>query len=175
MGRVQRSEHVFAYPWEVVSAAFWRKYPHPMLPHVEKMEVISRFLDEQGCLHTARLGKCTPANVPSWVTRVLGTHYSYVYEESVCDPVDKTLRLQSANLSFRSLAVVDEICSYSAPPRLSSSAPTTLYTQTSRVRAFFPFVSRAFEEYWVERGTEAAHQGISAMEDLCSEQCHTPR
>ncbi|RHZ04470.1 hypothetical protein DYB37_012045 [Aphanomyces astaci] len=133
MGRIQRSEHVFPYGWDVVTAAFWRKYPHPMLPHVEKMDVISRFIDEQGCLHTARLGVCSPINVPS------------------------------------SIAVVDEICTYAAAESiLSPSQPSTLYTQVSRVNALLPFFSQAFEEYWVERGTATARQGVLAMDELCS-------
>ncbi|ETV73435.1 hypothetical protein H257_11577 [Aphanomyces astaci] len=169
MGRIQRSEHVFPYGWDVVTAAFWRKYPHPMLPHVEKMDVISRFIDEQGCLHTARLGVCSPINVPSWVTYILGTHYSHVYEESVCNPVSKTLQLRSTNLSYRSIAVVDEICTYAAAESiLGPSQPSTLYTQVSRVNALLPFFSQSFEEYWVERGTATARQGVLAMDELCS-------
>ncbi|CAK4069262.1 unnamed protein product [Aphanomyces euteiches] len=160
-GRTQRTEHVYPHGWDVVTQAFWRKYPNPMLPHVEKMEVISRFLDEQGRLHTARLGVCTPTNLPEWAEVILGRH-SFVYEETVCDPHAKTLQLKSTNLSYRSVAVVNEDCHYNS---LGPSA--TKYVQSSHVQAFVPLLSRQFETFWVERGNETAAAGLRAMETLC--------
>ncbi|KAF0718450.1 Aste57867_1686 [Aphanomyces stellatus] len=161
MVMTQRTEHVYPHAWAVVSSAFWRKYPNPALPHVEKMDVLSRFLDDRGRLHTARLCRCVPSNMPAWATTLLG-NYSYVYEETICDPEARTLHLKSTNLSFRSVAVVDEVCDYT-----SVDDRHTKYTQTSRVVAHVPILAKALEEHWIERGAETAQQGLRAMEAIC--------
>jgi len=162
----QVTEHTYPYAWDVVTRAFWNKYPNAKLSHVERVDVLSRYIDEDGCLHSARLAKCTQNNMPSWAESILGKH-SYVYEETICDPVKKTLRLKSTNLSFRSVATVEESCLYQVDPK--NIHGQTLYTQEAQVRAFVPFVSRKLESFSVSRGAETAARGLGAMEGICKE------
>ncbi|ETW06514.1 hypothetical protein H310_02745 [Aphanomyces invadans] len=165
----QTTEHVYPYSWDVVSRAFWNKYPNAKLAHVERVDVLSRYMDAEGRLHTARLAKCTQNNMPSWAVSMLGK-YSYVYEETICDPVAKTLHLKSTNLSYRSVATVHESCVYRPHPASESGGMThTMYTQDAEVSAFVPFVSQKLESFSVSRGAETAARGLSAMEALCKE------
>ncbi|KAF0682471.1 Aste57867_25423 [Aphanomyces stellatus] len=164
----QITEHVYPYSWDVVSRAFWNKYPNAKLAHIERVDVLSRFIDSEGRLHTARLAKCSQNNMPSWATRLLGKH-AYVYEETICDPVKKTLELKSTNLSFRSVATVHESCVYRPLAGPDGTLSHTMYTQDSEVSAFVPFVSQKLESLSVSRGVENAARGLSAMEALCKE------
>ena len=39
------AQHIFDAPWEDTTAAFWRKYPHPGMPHVKEALVLRRAVD----------------------------------------------------------------------------------------------------------------------------------
>ncbi|OQS01320.1 hypothetical protein ACHHYP_01368 [Achlya hypogyna] len=164
----QTTEHVYPYSWDVVSRAFWNKYPNAKLTHVERMDVVSRYLDAEGRLHSARLAKCSQANMPGWAESIVGK-YSYVYEETICDPVAKTLQLKSTNLSFRSVATINEVCLYTQAKGPDGTNSHTSYSQDAQVSAFVPFLSQKLEKLSVSRGAETAAKGLSAMEALCKE------
>jgi uncharacterized protein involved in tolerance to divalent cations len=160
----QETNHVYPFSWEVVTRAFWNKYPNKTLSHVERVDVLDRRLDVQGRLHTIRLAKCTQTNIPSWVKSVMGSTSSFVYEETICDPKEKTLLLKSTNLSFRSIATVEETCIYTAHPE---NINLTKYQAKAKVTAFIPMLSKKFESFSVSRGTETAAKGIRAVENIC--------
>ncbi|CAK4081435.1 unnamed protein product [Aphanomyces euteiches] len=164
----QTTEHVYPYSWDVVTRAFWNKYPNAKLAHVERVDVLSRYIDNEGRLHTARLAKCTQNNMPSWAVKILGK-FSYVYEETICDPVAKTLLLKSTNLSYRSVATVHETCFYQPAAGPDGAMSQTMYTQDAEVSAFVPFVSQKLESLSVNRGAETAARGLSAMEAICKD------
>ena len=159
----QETKHVYPFSWEVVTRAFWNKYPNPTLAHVERVDVLDRRIDDQGRLRTLRLAKCRQANVPSWVKSLLGDS-SYVFEVTICDPAAKTLTLKSTNLSFRSVASVEEKCVYSVHP---DDPTATLYDAQAKVTAFVPMLSKKLESFSVRRGKETAAKGIGAVEDIC--------
>uniref|UniRef100_K3X4H0 PRELI/MSF1 domain-containing protein n=1 Tax=Globisporangium ultimum (strain ATCC 200006 / CBS 805.95 / DAOM BR144) TaxID=431595 RepID=K3X4H0_GLOUD len=159
------TKHTYPFHWDVVTRAFWNKYPNSLLSHVERMDVLERRVDEQGCLRTSRLAKCTQGNLPSWAKSMLGTS-SYVFEETVCDPKTKTLVLKSTNLSFRSVATVEETCVYSVHPENNDM---TLYQAEAKVTAFVPMLSKKLESFSVSRGAETAAKGIRAVEAICND------
>ncbi|TMW64278.1 hypothetical protein Poli38472_012900 [Pythium oligandrum] len=155
--------YVYPFAWDVVTRAFWNKYPNPTLAHVERVDVLDRRVDEHGRLLTCRLAKCTQSNLPSWVKSTLGAS-TYVYEETICDPVNKTLVLKSSNLSLRSVATVEETCVYSVHPEHPEQ---TLYQAEAKVTAFVPMLSKKLESFSVSRGAETAAKGIRAVESIC--------
>lgn len=162
----QTTEHIYPYSWDVVTRAFWNKYPNPKLAHVERVDVLDRYIDSNGCLRTARLARCTQNNIPRWAESVLGKS-AFVYEETICDPVKKTLELRSRNLSFTSVATVEETCFYQVDPKYPTSS--TKYTQQARVTAFVPLVAKKLEDFSVRAGAVTASLGLSAMEGICND------
>lgn len=159
------TEHVYPFAWDVVTRAFWNKYPNPTLAHVERVDVLDRRIDAQGRLVSCRLAKITQNNLPSWVKSTVGSA-SYVFEETVCDPVKKTLELKSTNLSFRSVATVEETCVYSVHPENNQ---LTMYNAQAKVTAFVPMLSKKLESFSVSRGAETAAKGIRAVESICTD------
>ncbi len=162
----QETEHIYRYPWDIVSRAFWRKYPNPRLQYVVRMDIVSRFIDNGGRLCTARVAKCVERGMPEWVESILG-RYWYVYEETICDPVAKTLELKSTNLTFRTVTTIDEMCLYRQQAAPDDSMTHTKYSQDSRIAFFIPLVSDQLERLSLNRGQENAVKGLSSMEDLC--------
>ncbi|RLN56093.1 hypothetical protein BBJ29_006727 [Phytophthora kernoviae] len=159
------TSHVYPFHWDVVTRAFWNKYPNSRLAHVERVDVLDRRIDAEGRLVTTRLAKVTQKNLPGWVRSALGDS-TYVFETTVCDPQQKRLVLKSTNLSFRSVATVNETCVYTVHP---DNAQKTLYEAEAEVTAFVPFVSRKLESFSVSRGAETAAKGIRAVEEICND------
>ncbi|CCI49383.1 unnamed protein product [Albugo candida] len=160
------TEHAYPFSWDVVTRAFWNKYSNPRLSHVERVDVLDRVLDEQGRLCMCRLAKCTQNNIPNWAKNLIGGSTSYVYEESICDPRTKRLKLKSTNLSFRSVATIEETCVYSVHPNNSQQ---TLYRAEAKVSAFIPFISSKLERFSVRSGSETAADSIRAIENICND------
>ncbi|RMX64466.1 hypothetical protein KXD40_003575 [Peronospora effusa] len=159
------THYVYPFHWDVVTRAFWNKYPNEHLAHVERVDVLDRRIDKEGRLVTTRLAKVTQKNVPTWVRSVLGDS-TYVYEETICDPQQKRLVLQSTNLSLRSVATVEETCVYSVHPENDQK---TLYEAEAKVTAFVPLLNRKLESFSVSRGADTAAKGIRAVEEICND------
>ncbi|KAJ2365146.1 Phospholipid metabolism protein, partial [Coemansia sp. RSA 2611] len=106
--RLFEAAHVFKHDWETVSLANWRKYPNSKTPHVRHVEILNQDVDPStGVLRTERL-IMVQQNVPALVRRVFGGDTSYVLEYSEVDPQQKTLVMQSQNLTFSNLLSVGE-------------------------------------------------------------------
>jgi hypothetical protein len=66
-----KTVHIFDYPWTLVSAAQWQKYPNDHCPHVQHVDVLNRTVDpETGILTTERL-ITVKQNVPRLILKVL--------------------------------------------------------------------------------------------------------
>ena len=46
---------IFSYCWEDVTKAAFRKYPNRFNPNVTGVDVLKRYVDEQGRLHSMRM------------------------------------------------------------------------------------------------------------------------
>ena len=159
------TRHVYPFHWDVVTRAFWHKYPNERLAHVECVDVLDRQLDAQGRLMTTRVAKVRQTNVPQWVRSALSDS-TYVFEETICDPQLKRLVLRSTNLSLRSVATVEETCVYSVHP---DEDQKTLYEAEAKVTAFVPLLGRKLESFSASRGTETAVRGIRVVEEICND------
>ncbi|CAI5732373.1 unnamed protein product [Hyaloperonospora brassicae] len=159
------TRYVYPFHWDVVTRAFWNKYPNKRLAHVERVDVLDRQLDAQGRLVTTRLAKVTQTNVPQWVRSALSDS-TYVFEETICDPQRKRLVLRSTNLSLRSVATVEETCVYSVHP---DDEHKTLYEAEAKVTAFVPLVGRKLESFSASRGADTAAKGIRVVEEICND------
>ncbi|XP_035865887.1 PRELI domain containing protein 3B isoform X2 [Phyllostomus discolor] len=116
--KIWTSEHVFDHPWETVTTAAMQKYPNPMNPSVVGVDVLDRHVDPSGKLHSHRL-LSTEWGLPSIVKSLIGAARTktYVQEHSVVDPVEKTMELQSTNISFTNMVSVDERLTYKPHPQ----------------------------------------------------------
>lgn len=107
--KIWTSEHVFNHPWETVAQAAWRKYPNPMNPAVVGIDVLDRSVCN-GILKTHRLIS-TKWGMPSWSTKILGPDRTcYASEHSEVDIGNKTMTMQSKNLTFcNELSIIEKL------------------------------------------------------------------
>jgi len=98
----------YDYSWQAVTLAYFLRYPNPYSTHVISTDVISRHVDESGCLHTVRIHH-KRGKLPTAVTRFLPSiSDSYVLETSKVDPHTMTMETETRNLDHTGILSVVE-------------------------------------------------------------------
>lgn len=152
------SVQTFAYPWDYVSAANWRKYPNEQSKHVVGVDVLRRELRE-GKLITERLITCKQP-IPSWLQYLVGVEdRSYVREVSIIDPKGQTLTMRSVNLTMTSLLKVRETVVYK--PEAENPLTATTFTQKAQIVSSYGWsnVRSRIEGWAVDRFAQNASKG----------------
>jgi hypothetical protein len=100
-------QYTFQFPWEIVVAGFWVKYPNPFSNHVKAEDVISRYVIDNNILVTKRiLVKERNFHTPKWADSYVSNYkHVYVLEETLCDPNKQTLTSFTRNFSLTGLMV----------------------------------------------------------------------
>lgn len=99
------------FSWDQVAAAFWSRYPNPYSTHVLTEDTVSQVTSGNRLLSKRLLTKTN--SMPRWGERfVPGPRYVCVIEESIVDPVNKTLTTYTRNIGYTSLMMVEEKCVY---------------------------------------------------------------
>ena len=128
--KIWESQHTFSHPWETVTKALWRKYPNPLNPHVIGVDVVDRRVTPEGHLFSERL-MTTEWGLANWVKKLIGfDEHAYAHEISTVDPENKTLSINSRNMTFESKVNVEERITYSPHPE---DPEKTLMTQQAIV------------------------------------------
>lgn len=129
--KIWESQHTFSHPWETVTQALWQKYPNPLNPHVVGVDIIDRRVTKEGNLFSERL-MTTEWGLANWVKKLIGfEEHAYAHEISTVDPKEKTLSINSHNLTFNSKVNVEENITY--VPHPDDPVGKTLMTQQAIV------------------------------------------
>ncbi|KAL3978732.1 hypothetical protein ACER0C_019794 [Sarotherodon galilaeus] len=160
--KIWTSEHIFNHPWEMVIKAAMQKYPNPMNPSVVGVDVLDREIDTQGRLHSKRL-LSTEWGLPSIVKSLVGNArtYTYVQEQSVIDPKEKTFELQSSNITFTNMVSVDEKLTYKPHPE---DPEKTILTQEAIISVKGVSLSSYLEGVMASTISTNAGKGREAVE-----------
>ncbi|KAI9505671.1 Phospholipid metabolism protein [Coemansia spiralis] len=165
--RLFEATHVFKHDWETVSLANWRKYPNDKTPHVRHVEILNQDVDpETGVLRTERL-IMVQQNVPTLLKKLFGGDASYVLEYSEVDPREKTLSMQSQNMTFSNLLSVGEHIVYKPD---QENPKHTLFTQSAQLKAtntLCRFANKVEDMCW-NRFNDNAHVGKLGLEQVLS-------
>ncbi|KAJ1961355.1 Phospholipid metabolism protein [Dipsacomyces acuminosporus] len=165
--RLFEATHVFKYDWDTVSLANWRKYPNDKTPHVRHVEILNQDIDsETGILRTERL-IMVRQNVPTLIRKLFGGDTSYVLEYSEVDPKERTLAMQSQNMTYSNLLSVGEHIVYKPDPE---NPAHTLFIQSAQLKAsgaMYRFANRV-EDFCFNRFTDNANIGKLGFEQVLS-------
>ncbi|XP_061883091.1 PRELI domain-containing protein 1, mitochondrial-like isoform X1 [Entelurus aequoreus] len=98
--------------WNHVVSAFWQRYPNPFSTHVLTEDVVyrevtadHRLLSRRLLMKTNRLPRWAEVFFPSGMSRSV-----YIVEDSIVDPVSRTLTTYTWNLNHTTLMSVEERC-----------------------------------------------------------------
>ncbi|XP_071384342.1 PRELI domain-containing protein 1, mitochondrial-like [Centroberyx affinis] len=98
--------------WDHVVSAFWQRYPNPFSTHVLTEDVVYREVTADHRLLSRRL--LTKTNrLPRWAEKFFPSGMSrsvYIVEDSIVDPVTRSLTTYTWNLNHTTLMSVEERC-----------------------------------------------------------------
>jgi len=157
-------EATFEHDWDCVTMASWRKYPSPLSPQVIDVDVLERNVDTAtGVLHTRRL--LTIKSPVPWIARsVMGSdEVCYVLEDSEVNPITKSMKLRSKNVSFAELMLVEEIMEYSVHE--GTNTWTSLH-QDTEVRIFPAWLAK-LEDLYAQNASQNAGNGRKVLREIC--------
>uniref|UniRef100_A0A8C7KR11 PRELI domain-containing protein 1, mitochondrial-like n=1 Tax=Oncorhynchus kisutch TaxID=8019 RepID=A0A8C7KR11_ONCKI len=148
--------------WDHVVSAFWQRYPNPFSTHVLTEDVVLREVTADQRLLSRRL--LTKTNrMPRWAEFLFPSNLSrsvYIVEDSVVDPVTKSLTTYTWNLNHTTLMTVEERCVF----------------QESEDRPAFTLLRR---EAWISSGVYGFSRPIQVQHRCSTEQhnrkYHSPR
>lgn len=116
MGKFYSGTVMYKWSWDQVAQAFWQRYPNPYSKHVLTEDILSRHV-HGNCLYTRRLlTKTNP--VPRWGERFIpnSSRQMCIIEESVVDPVSRTITTYTRNMAMQHVMSVEEKCVYQVSP-----------------------------------------------------------
>jgi len=161
--KIWESQHTFSHPWETVTKALWRKYPNPLNPHVIGVDIVDRRVTPEGHLFSERL-MTTEWGLANWVKKLIGfDEHAYAHEISSVDPENKTLSINSRNLTFDSKVNVEERISYSPHPE---DPAKTLMTQQAIVTVQGVPLTSYMEQLMTSSIAGNASKGREALESV---------
>ncbi|KAF3932003.1 hypothetical protein ABW20_dc0103415 [Dactylellina cionopaga] len=98
----------YDYTWHAVTLAYFLRYPNPYSTHVISTDVISRHIDDTGCLHTVRIHH-KRGKLPAALTRLIpSVSDSYILETSKVNPHTMVMETETRNLDHTSILSVVE-------------------------------------------------------------------
>lgn len=107
MVKFYQHTHLFEYSWKEVSIAFWLRYPNPFASHVLGSDVIERYVDSDGVLHTKRI-ILKKGKLPKWGRRLINISEAYIIEETLVNPKTETLISKTRNLTHARVMQFEE-------------------------------------------------------------------
>jgi len=162
--KIWESQHTFSHPWETVTKALWRKYPNPLNPHVIGVDVVDRRVTPEGHLFSERL-MTTEWGLANWVKKLIGfDEHAYAHEISTVDPENKTLSINSRNMTFESKVNVEERITYSPHPE--DPEKKTLMTQQAIVTVQGVPLTSYMEQLMTSSIAGNASNGRDALENV---------
>lgn len=152
--------HTFEFPWSKVTLASWRKYPSADRPDVLAVDIIDRYLDDEGCLHTIRVVYLKD-KLPKILQPVFGGGYGICVEHATVDPKNKVMTMKAQNVSFQNIFSLRETCTYKVDPNNSNH---TAFDQKAEIIAF-PFgLVKIIEKFSADKIRSNASKGREIME-----------
>ncbi|EPS36188.1 hypothetical protein H072_10285 [Dactylellina haptotyla CBS 200.50] len=152
MVKIYENGFSYDYTWHAVTLAYFLRYPNPYSTHVISSDVISRHIDDTGCLHTVRIHH-KRGKLPAALTRLLPSiSDSYILETSKVNPRTMVMETETRNLDHTSILSVIEQQTYTP-----SEAGDITNVRTT-VRFDSRFGNRRSQNQPTEAEIQEAHQ-----------------
>ncbi|XP_029000966.1 PRELI domain-containing protein 1, mitochondrial-like isoform X1 [Betta splendens] len=160
--------------WDHVVSAFWQRYPNPFSTHVLTEDVVYREVTVDHRLLTRRLLKKTN-RLPRWAERFFPAGMSrsvYIVEDSIVDPVNRSLTTYTWNLNHTTLMSVEERCIFQ--DSVEQPATTQLKREAWISSGVYGF-SRPIQEFGLARfksnqvkSMKGLEYALSNLQGMCT-------
>ncbi|XP_004071587.1 SEC14-like protein 1 [Oryzias latipes] len=159
----QSPVRVYKYPFELVMAAYVRRFPKcALIPMFVDSEVINQSRSQDGSvLVTER--RCTiDVDAPRLLKRIAGVEFLYFIQKNTLNYRNRTLHIEVHNETFSNRVMVREFCSYTVHPE---NEDWTCFEQAASldIKSFFGFESTA-EKIAMKQYASSIKQGKEIIE-----------
>ncbi|NP_001404580.1 SEC14-like protein 5 isoform 3 [Mus musculus] len=157
--KYQSPVRVYKYPFELVMAAYEKRFPTcPLIPVFLGSEVLGEWRSTDGAVHTVERSCRLRVDAPRLLRKIAGVEHVVFIQRNVLNWRERTLLIDAHNETFASRVTVKESCRYTVHPE---NEDWTCFEQSASldVRSFFGFESTlekiAMKQYTanVKRGT----------------------
>jgi hypothetical protein len=164
----QSPVRVYKYPFELVMAAYEKRFPtSPLIPVFIGSEITEEFKSDDGAIHVVERKCKLNVDAPFILKKIAGVDFIYFMQKNSLDKRKRTLNIEAHNLSFNTRVIVIENCFYYVHPENSN---WTCFEQSASldVKSFFGFESTV-EKIAVKQYAANIQKGKETIEYYLSE------
>ncbi|PNF28722.1 hypothetical protein B7P43_G07856 [Cryptotermes secundus] len=166
--KYQSPVRVYKYPFELVMAAYERRFPTcPQIPVFVGCEVLSDTNSPDGSQRVTERRCKLNVEAPYLLKKIIGVDFVYFVQKNMLDVRNRTLNIEAHNESFASRVVVLERCRYYVHPENSD---WTCFEQSASldIRSFFGF-ENSMEKLAMKQYSQNIAKGKEIIEHFISE------
>ncbi|XP_060882725.1 SEC14-like protein 1 [Labrus mixtus] len=139
----QSPVRVYKHPFELIMAAYTRRFPKcPLIPVFVDSEIINESQSKDGSTLVTERRCVIDIEAPRLLKRIAGVDYLYFIQKNTLNRRDRTLHIEVQNETFSNRVIVRECCNYTVHPE---NEDWTCFEQTASldIKSFFGFESTA--------------------------------
>uniref|UniRef100_A0A8C9AY46 SEC14 like lipid binding 5 n=1 Tax=Prolemur simus TaxID=1328070 RepID=A0A8C9AY46_PROSS len=122
--KYQSPVRVYKYPFELVMAAYEKRFPTcPQIPVFLGSEVLRESRSPDGAVHVVERSCRLRVDAPRLLRKIAGVEHVVFVQRNVLNWKERTLLIEAHNETFASRVVVHENCSYTVSPGPSRRDP----------------------------------------------------
>ncbi|XP_061626026.1 SEC14-like protein 1 isoform X2 [Phyllopteryx taeniolatus] len=169
--KYQSPVRVYKYPFELVMAAYERRFPTcHLIPMFVASDVVDEETNEDRSTHRIERRCALDVDAPRLLKRIAGVDYVYFIQKNTLNRKERTLHIESHNETFSNRVIIHEICCYSVHPE---NEDWTCFEQSASldIKSFFGFESTvekiAMKQYAssIKKGKEIIEYYLKELED----------
>nr|XP_007982922.2 SEC14-like protein 5 isoform X1 [Chlorocebus sabaeus] len=166
--RYQSPVRVYKYPFELVMAAYEKRFPTcPQIPVFLGSEVLRESRSPDGAVHVVERSCRLRVDAPRLLWKIAGVEHVVFVQTNVLNWKERTLLIEAHNETFANRVVVNEHCSYTVHPE---NEDWTCFEQSASldIRSFFGF-ENALEKIAMKQYTANVKRGKEVIEHYLNE------
>ncbi|CAH2307875.1 SEC14 5 [Pelobates cultripes] len=177
--KYQSPVRVYKHPFELVMAAYERRFPTcPLIPVFLGSDIVQEHKSEDGSVHVVERICKLNVDAPRLLKRIAGVEFVFFIQKNTLNWKDRTLLIEARNETFSTRVLVNETCSYSVHPE---NEEWTCFEQSASldIKSFFGFESTvekiAMKQYTanIKRGKEVIEFYLNEL--ISQGTTHLPR
>lgn len=149
---------VYEYPFELIMAAYERRFPTcTLIPMFLGSEILNEYKSDDEAIHIVERRCKLLVEAPILLKKIVGVDHVYFIQKNSLNRAERTLVIEAYNESFSNRISVNEKCLYTIHPE---NPDWTIFTQEAQldVKSFFNFESTV-EKFAIKAYTSNLKKG----------------
>ncbi|XP_042336755.1 SEC14-like protein 5 isoform X1 [Sceloporus undulatus] len=166
--KYQSPVRVYKYPFELVMAAYEKRFPTcPEIPVFLGSEILRESKSDDGAIHITERNCKLNVDVPRLLKKIAGVEFVFFIQKNTVNWKERTLLIEAHNETFASRVTVLETCSYSVHPENEN---WTCFEQSASldIKSFFGF-ENTVEKVAMKQYTANIKRGKEVIEHYLKE------